>query len=41
MILSVIYYILLLMIWSKAITAQESDSAKSGVKTADESKVIC
>ena len=34
----VLYYILLLTIWSKAITAQESSNAKSGVKIMASSK---
>ena len=36
--LSVICYILLLMIWSKATTAQELSNAKSGVKAEAASK---
>ena len=34
----VLYYILLLTTWSKAITAQESSNAKSGVKIMASSK---
>ena len=36
----VLYYILLLTIWSKAITAQESSNAKSGAKMASSKEYL-